>query len=119
MVDIENGTGVGTLLGAEEGPTAALASFTCTEVGSSVVHGSVIAEHTGNVGVISKESSDHFEVGPYLGEVEFAPGHKYTPVVNNPTHVTGGAPGEHFLITEVTEAGHENRPATCPRVRKA
>jgi len=114
MVAIEKGTGVGSLLKAEAGPTSPLASFTCTEVGSSVVHGSVIAEHTGNVGVISKESADHFEVGPELGEVEFAPGKKYTPIVNNPTHVTGGAPGEHFLITEVTEAGHEKPAGNLP-----
>ncbi len=114
MVSIEKGSGVGTLLGAESGPTGVLASFTCTEVGTSVVHGSVISEHTGDVGVISKEAADHYEVGPELGEVEFAPGKKYTPIVNNPTHVTGGAPGEHFLITEVTEAGHEKPAGNLP-----
>ena len=53
-------------------------------------------------------------MGPDLGEVEFAPGQKYTPIVNNPTHVTGGAPGEHFLITEVTEAGHEKPAGNLP-----
>jgi hypothetical protein len=113
-VAIEGGSGIGTLLKAEAGPTAALASFVCTEVGTSVVHGSVISEHTGDVGVISKEAADNYTVGPELGEVEFAPGKKYTPIVNNPTHVAGGVSGEHFLITEVTEAGHEKPAGNLP-----
>jgi hypothetical protein len=112
MVDIEGGSGVGTLLHPETGIT--LASFTCTKVASTNVLGSVIAEHTGNVGVISKESADHFVVGPGLGEVEYAPGHKYTPLVNIPTDVAGGTPGEHFLLSEITEAEASEPAGTLP-----
>jgi hypothetical protein len=112
MIDIEGGSGVGTLLKAETGPV--LASFTCTKVASTNVLGSVIAEHTGNVGSISKTSADHFVVGPGLGEVEYAPGHKYTPLVNIPTHQTGGPAGEHFLLSEITEAEATEPAGTLP-----
>jgi len=112
MVDIEGGSGVGTLLKAESGPV--LASFTCTKVASTNVLGSVIAEHTGNVGTISKTSADNFIVGPGLGEVEYAPGHKYTPLVNIPTHVSGGVNGEHFLLSEITEAEATEPAGTLP-----
>jgi hypothetical protein len=112
MIDIEGGSGVGTLLKGEASPV--LANFTCTNVATTNVLGSVIAEHTGNVGVISKESADHFIVGPGLGEVEYAPGHKYTPLVNIPTHKTGGPNGEHFLLSEITEAGHTEPAGTLP-----
>jgi len=101
--DIEGGSGDGVLLKPETG--TALANFTCTELATNNVLGSVIAEQTGDIGTISKESTDHFVIAPGLGEVEYAPGHKYTPLVNNPTHFTGGAPGEHFLSSEITEAG--------------
>jgi len=114
MIDIEGGSGVGTLLFAEAGPSARLATFTCTEVATTNVLGSVIAEHTGDVGVISKEAQDHFVVGPGLGEVEYAPGQKYTPLVNIPTHKSGGANGEHFLLSEITEAGHSEPAGTLP-----
>jgi hypothetical protein len=112
MIDIEGGSGVGTELQGEASPV--LANFTCTEVATTNVLGSVIAEHTGNVGVISKESQDHFVVGPGLGEVEYAPGAKYTPLVNIPTHKTGGPNGEHFLLSEITEAGHTEPAGTLP-----
>jgi hypothetical protein len=112
MIDIEGGSGVGSLLKGESSPV--LANFTCTEVATSNVLGSVIAEHTGNVGTINKESVDHFVVGPGLGEVEYAPGAKYTPLVNIPTHQTGGPNGEHFLLTEITEAGHTEPAGTLP-----
>ncbi len=65
-IAIEGGTGVGTLLKPESGTSNA--SFTCTEVASTNVLGSVIAEHTGNVNSINKESADHFVVGHGLGE---------------------------------------------------
>jgi len=103
LVDIEGGSKTGVLLKPETG--TALANFTCTELASNNVLGSVIAEQTGDVGTISKEDVDHFTIAPGLGEVEYAPGHKYTPEVNNPTHITGGTPGEHYLASEITEAG--------------
>src|SRR4051812_33688157 len=112
MIDIESGSKAGVLLKAETG--AILASFTCTEVASTNVLGSVIAEHTGNVNAVNKESADHFVVGPGLGEVEYAPGQKYTPLVNIPTHKTGGPNGEHFLLSEITEAGSETPAGTLP-----
>jgi hypothetical protein len=110
MIDIEGGSGVGSLLEAEAGPTAPLATFTCREVFEMNVLGSLIAEHTGDVGVISKEAQDHFVVGQGLGEIE-AEGigktgpRKYKPLVNIPTHKTGGPDGEHFLLAEATEVG--------------
>jgi hypothetical protein len=112
MIDIEGGSKAGTLLKAETG--AILASFTCTEVASTNVLGSVIAEHTGNVGVVNKESQDHFVVGPGLGEVEYAPGAKYTPLVNIPTAANGEPEGSHFLLSEITEAGSETPAGTLP-----
>lgn len=112
MVDIEGGSGVGSLLKGEASPV--LASFECTKTASTNVLGSVIAEHTGNVGTISKESADHFVVGPGLGEVEYAPGHKYTPLVNIPTHVSGGVNGEHFLLSEITEFEAKEPAGTLP-----
>jgi hypothetical protein len=105
VVDIEEGSGVGSLLKPESG--TALANFTCTGLATSNVHGSVIAEQTGDVNTISKEFVDHYKVGPGLGEVEYAPGHKYTPIVNIPTHVSGGVNGEHFLDTEIVKEGKD------------
>jgi hypothetical protein len=114
MVNIETGSGVASVLGAEAGPSAPLATFTCTEVATTNVLGSVMAEHTGDVGVISKEGQDHYVVGPGLGEVEYAPGQKYTPLVNVPTHKSGGTVGEHYLLSEITEAGSETPAGTLP-----
>jgi hypothetical protein len=118
MVDIEGGTGVGSLLEAEAGPTAPLATFTCGEVVAAwTLLGSVTAEHTGDVGVISKEAQDHFVVGPALGTVteEWAGARwEYTPLVNVPTNQTGGANGEHFLSSEITEFGHTEPAGTLP-----
>jgi len=112
MVDIEGGSGVASELQGESSPV--LANFTCTEVATTNVLGSVLAEHTGNVGVINKESVDNFVVGHGLGAVEFAPGHTYEPLVNIPTHKTGGPNGEHFLLSEITEAGHSEPAGTLP-----
>jgi hypothetical protein len=118
MVDIEGGSGVGSLLEAEAGPTAPLATFTCQEfVAAWTLLGSVIAEHTGDVGVISKEAQDHFVVGPTLGTVteEWAGARwEYTPLVNVPTNETGGANAEHFLSSEITEFGHTEPAGTVP-----
>ncbi len=61
LVDIEGGSKVGVLLKAETG--TALANFTCTELATNNVLGSVIAEQTGDVGTISKEDIDHFTIG--------------------------------------------------------
>lgn len=56
-----------------------LAQFECEGLAKVRVHGGVIGAVT-PVGVISKESSSIFSVGPYLGEL--GPG--YTPLVNPP-----------------------------------
>jgi hypothetical protein len=114
MVDIEGGSGVGTLLQAEAGPTAPLATFACRygyeeEFETTNLIGSVIAERTGDVGAISKEAQEHFVVGPALGEVTYQEKRgpvKYTPLVNIPTHPTGGATGEHFLSSQIKVAGY-------------
>jgi len=101
LVDIEGGSGVGTVLHAETGTSTA--AFVCTGVAETNVIGSLIGENGENVGKISKTSTLNFVVGPGLGEVEFAPGHKYTPLVNIPTHKTGGPNGEHFLNSEISK----------------
>lgn len=79
--------------------------------------GSVIAERTGDVGVISKEAQEHFVVGEALGKVteecERARW-EYTPLVNVPTHQTGGGSGEHFLLSELLEAGKAEADCTVP-----
>lgn len=114
LVAIEEGSGVGIVLGAEAGPTSPLASFTCTETASTNVLGSVMAEQTGDINAISKESADVFKVGPGLGAVEYAPEHTYEPLVNIPTHQTGGPAGEHFLVSEITEFEHTEPAGTLP-----
>jgi hypothetical protein len=117
IVDIEGGSGVGSLLEAEAGPAAPLATFTCREILTTSLYGSVIAEQTGDVGAISKEAQEHFVVGPALGKVteEFAGAHwEYTPLVNVPTDQAGGTNGEHFLLSEITEAGRTKPDGTVP-----
>jgi len=102
LVDIEGfPTPVGTVLHAETGTSTA--AFVCTEVAETNVVGSLIGLNGENVGKISKTSTLSFIVGPGLGEVEFAPGKKYTPLVNVPTHKTGGFNGEHFLDSEISK----------------
>jgi hypothetical protein len=64
--------------------------------------------------VINKEAQDNFVVGHGLGAVEYAPGQTYEPLVNIPTHKSGGATGEHFLLSEITEAGHSEPAGTLP-----
>jgi len=101
LVDIEGGEGIGTVLHAETGTSTA--AFVCTEVAETNVIGSLIGVNSENVGKFSKTSKLSFATGPGLGEVEFAPGHKYTPLVNLPTHKTGGVNGEHFLNSEISK----------------
>jgi len=101
LVDIEAGEGVGTALKAETGTSTA--AFVCTEVAETNVVGSLIGINTGNVSKFSKTSTLSFVVGPGLGEVEYAPSHKYTPEVNVPTDKTGGTPGEHYLVSEISK----------------
>jgi hypothetical protein len=101
LVDIEGGEGVGTVLHAETGTSSA--AFVCTEVAEINVVGSLIGVDSGTVNRFSKTSHLAFATGPGLGEVEFAPGRKYTPLVNVPTHKTGGSPGEHYLASEISK----------------
>jgi hypothetical protein len=102
LIDIEGGSGVGLLLHGEETPV--IVSYVCKEAfAARVSGGSVIAEQTGNIGVVNKRFSDVFKVGPALGEVEYQGGVQYTPFVNVPTHGTGGAVGEDFLFSEINE----------------
>jgi hypothetical protein len=108
LVDIEGGSGVGVLLHAETG--LALATFTCTELATTNVIGSLIAEQTGDIGTISKTFTDNFVVGEGLGE----PFPGYKPLVNIPTHVAGGVNGEHILESEVTEFEHTEPVGTIP-----
>jgi hypothetical protein len=102
LVDIEGGEGVGTVLHAEP-PGTASAAFACTEVAETNVIGSLIGVNVGNINKFSKTSELVFTTGPGLGEVEYAPGKKYTPLVNVPTHKTGGPNGEHFLLSEISK----------------
>ncbi len=99
LVDIETGSKVGSLLGAETGTSLSL--FTCTELATTNVIGHVIAEQTGDVGVVSKEFTDHYVIGEGLGEP--LPG--YHPKVNLPTHKSGGANGEDILISQIEKGG--------------
>jgi hypothetical protein len=74
------------------------ATFTCTGVAGVRTAGSVIAEVTGDVDKFSKTSQNVFTVGAYLGEVEYAPGKKFTPLVNEPFFEGSGTP--HLLLSE-------------------
>jgi hypothetical protein len=104
--DLEEGPegpgGVGILLRAEAGPETPLASFTCTELASTVVFGSVIGLQEGNINHFAKETTTTFSVGPFLGE----PFAGYKPLVNR-THFAGEPAGSHYLVSAITEAGSE------------
>lgn len=104
MVDIEGGSGVGSLLEAEAGPPAPLATFYCRDLWEVNLLGSVIAERTGDVGVISREAQEHFVVARAVGEVRSKGKEEqgFKPLVNVPTHVSGGAIGEHILRSELS-----------------
>jgi hypothetical protein len=97
---------VGADLANEASPGSGyLAQFECEGVAKVRVHGSVIGQQTGDINVISKESSAVFSVGPYLGEL--SPG--YTPLVNPPKFEGGPA---DILLTELNgpETGNEWAP---------
>ena len=67
LVDTEYG--VGQVLGPETGLTSA--TFTCTGIATTNVHGSLIGLVKGDVNTISKESETEFIVGPGLGAVPY------------------------------------------------
>jgi hypothetical protein len=78
---INKGAGkAGASLTSEAAPgTGFLAEFECTGLAKVRVHGAVIGS-IGPVGVVTKEATSSFAVGPYLGEL--SPG--YTPLTNPP-----------------------------------
>jgi hypothetical protein len=90
---------------AEPG-TGYLATFECEGLAKVRVHGAVIGALS-PFGVVSKESSSVFSVGPYLGEL--APG--YTPLVNPPAFEEGAEP-VGVLMTELNgpETGNTWQP---------
>jgi hypothetical protein len=84
------GSHVGIDLTNEAEPSVGpIARYTCTEVAEFTVLGSVIAQQSGDTEVVSRELSWRWTIGPNLGEVEFAPGHKYVPLINTPSFVEG------------------------------
>jgi hypothetical protein len=100
--EAEGPAGVGIVLFAEAGPETPLATFTCTELATSIVFGSVIGTQEGDINTFNKETKNTFTVGPFIG----SPFPGYTPLVNR-TRFVGEAPGTHFLVTNITEAGSE------------
>jgi hypothetical protein len=94
---------VGTILKPETGTF--FVEFICGSIFPKVrVLGQVFGEYTGATNVISKVAIGHYVVGPNLGEVEYEPGKKYTPLVNQPT---AGPPTYGVLHTEVKNAETE------------
>jgi hypothetical protein len=84
------GSHVGIDLTSEAEPgTGVIARYRCTEVAEFTLVGSVIGLQTGDTEGVSTELGWRWTIGPYLGEVEFAPGHKYTPLINAPSFVEG------------------------------
>jgi hypothetical protein len=84
------GSHVGIDLTNEAEPgTGPIARYTSTEVAEFRPVGSVIAQQTGDTEGVSTELGWRWAIGPYLGAVEFAPGHKYTPLINTPSFVEG------------------------------
>jgi len=97
------GSRVGIDLAEEAEPgVGPIARFTCTEVGVFTLVGSVIAQQTGDIEGVSKELGWRWTIGPYLGEVEFAPGHRYIPLVNTPSFVEGP---DDYLATQIEKEG--------------
>ncbi|HXD53238.1 MAG TPA: hypothetical protein VN618_00650 [Solirubrobacteraceae bacterium] len=100
-------TAAGESLTSEAEPgTGYLATFECEGLAKVRVHGAVIGALS-PFGVVSKESSSVFSVGPYLGEL--APG--YTPLVNPPAFEEGSEP-VGVLMTELNgpETGNTWQP---------
>ena len=87
---------VGSILRPESGEF--FATFTCGAVFPKLrVLGQVFGEITGMTDTISKLSTAHYVVGPYLGSVEYEPGRFYEPLTNPPT---AGPPGYGVLAVE-------------------
>jgi hypothetical protein len=80
---------VGVDLNNESTPGGVMAEFSCVVVNLQVV-GSAIGVQSGDINVVSKESTSTFAVGPYLGELE-SPFGKFTPLVNIPKFEGGPA----------------------------
>jgi hypothetical protein len=100
-------TAAGESLTDEAAPGSGfLAQFECEGLAKVRVHGAVIGG-LAPFGVLSKESTSTFSVGPFLGEL--SPG--YTPVVNPPAFEEGGEP-VGVLLTELNgpETGNEWAP---------
>jgi hypothetical protein len=100
-------TAAGESLTSEAAPGSGfLATFECEGLAKVRVHGAVIGSLS-PFGVISKESTTTFAVGPFLGEL--APG--YTPLVNPPAFEEGSEP-VGVLLTELNgpETGNEWAP---------
>jgi len=96
---------VGDILKPETGTF--FVEFTCGAVFPKVrVLDQVFGEYTGQTNVISKVSIGHYTVGPFFGEVEYEPGKKYTPIVNQPT---AGPPTFGVLHTEAKNKETEEK----------
>ena len=97
---------VGTVLTNQSTPGGLTAEFTCSAIGKIKSSGAVIGINGGNVGTINKASTLKFEIGKYLGKVEYAPGKTYEPLVNVP--VFEGEKSPKILLTEIKGAitGH-------------
>ena len=102
----KSGKKIGTVLTSEASPGGIIAEFTCSAIGKIRTAGAVIGENLGNVGVVNKASSLKFEIGKYLGKVEYAPGKTYEPLTNVP--VFEGEKTPKILLTEIKGAitGH-------------
>lgn len=102
----KSGPVVGIDLANETAPGSGLvAHFECEGIARFRWSGSVIASRTGDINLISKESSDTYSVGPYLGEV--SPG--YTPLINTPSF-EGGSPDYLLIELNGPETGGEWGP---------
>jgi hypothetical protein len=96
---------VGEILFPEK--TTYFVEFQCGVVFPKIrVSDQVFGEYTGATNVISKTSIGHYVVGPFFGEVEYAPGKKYTPIVNPPS---AGPPTFGVLHTEVINKETEEK----------
>ncbi len=110
---IAGGSGVGVDLTNEASPDSGLiAAFSCTELTNRVEwKGSMIAEDTGNVGVLEKEFVWHFVLGTGLGELETESGTRWVPFVNDPVSFEGGP--HDYLLAGITE-GEGTRTVGLP-----
>ena len=79
-----------------------LARFTCTEVAEFTLSGSMIAEQVGDTKRVNDELSWRWTIGPYLGLVEYKPGHGYFPLVNPPNFLEGP---DDYLSARIEKEG--------------